>query len=151
MFEPNFSRDYANDTYNVSARCVFGCGTVTTATVPAPAVFQWRQGGHPQNVFPNLSRAQAEALFISGVCDSCFNNTVDEAIDSVFEDEEAHGEPVDGCVEEFGAHVDHRDCARMLDVMQNGYDYDPSYDYPEYDPQTSFYEATGRMQFPNEY
>ena len=30
-------------------------------------------------------------------------------------------------------------------------DYHLSYDYPEYDPQTAFYEATGRMQFPNEY
>lgn len=29
--------------------------------------------------------------------------------------------------------------------------YDPSWDYPEYDSQTDFYESTGRMQFPNEY
>lgn len=29
--------------------------------------------------------------------------------------------------------------------------YDPSWDYPAYDPQTDFYNATGRMPFPNEY
>lgn len=29
--------------------------------------------------------------------------------------------------------------------------YDQSWDYPEYDAQTAFFESTGRMRFPNEY
>lgn len=46
-----------------------------------------------------------------------------------------HTEPIGPpreCQEEFGAHTDHSDCARMLDVMANGYE--SPYDYYDNDP-----------------
>ena len=60
---------------------------------------------------------------------------------------------ITACEYEFGPHEDHSDCDRMLDEMQVGHAeaYDPSWDYPEYDPQTAFFEREGRPQFPNEY
>jgi hypothetical protein len=54
------------------------------------------------------------------------------------------------CEFEFGPHEDHSDCDRILSVM-GGDDYDPSYDYPEYDPGYAFFEREGRPMFPNEY
>lgn len=55
------------------------------------------------------------------------------------------------CEFEFGPHDDHTECEGIIATMEGDDGYDPSWDYPEYDPQTSFYESTGRMMFPNEY
>jgi hypothetical protein len=55
------------------------------------------------------------------------------------------------CELEFGPHSDHSDCERMLSVMA-GDDFDyTTIDYPQYDPDFSFFEREGRPMFPNEY
>ena len=55
------------------------------------------------------------------------------------------------CIDEFGPHDNHEDCAATFAEM-SGSDFDfTSYDYPEYDPQTDHYERFGRPAFPNEY
>lgn len=70
MIEPNFVNNY-DDSYTVSSICA--CGITTTARVPAPSVFAWRQGEYAQNAFPMLSADEREALFISGTCADCWN------------------------------------------------------------------------------
>lgn len=92
MFEPNFVNNY-DDTYTVSASCVFGCGTVTTATVTGPAVFQWRQGAYAQSAFADLTPAVRDALFITGGCETCSDfselttDDIDEAIDTAIDND----------------------------------------------------------------
>lgn len=75
MIEPTFVNNY-DDTYTVSSICA--CGATTTATVPAPAVFQWRQGAFVQNAFPMLSPDEREALFVTGTCAGCWDSMFGE-------------------------------------------------------------------------
>jgi len=71
MIEPTFVNNY-DDTYTVSNIC--SCGHTTTANVPAPSVFRWRQGAFVQIAFPNLTADEREALFVSGICADCWND-----------------------------------------------------------------------------
>lgn len=75
MIEPSFVNNY-DDTYTVSSICA--CGQTTTATVPAPAVFQWRQGAFAQVAFPMLTADQREALFVTGICAKCWDRMFPE-------------------------------------------------------------------------
>ena len=75
MFEPTFVNNY-DDTYTVSATC--DCGNVTTARVPGPSVFAWRQGAFVQRAFPMLSNDEREALFVTGTCAPCWDSMFGE-------------------------------------------------------------------------
>jgi len=113
-------RTLANGRVNVKHTCIeSGCTKVTSAIVAQEQIDEWKAGAHPHIAFPHLNATMWEALFMTGICGSCW--------DKMFPEEE----------EEY-------------DANEPEY-YDPSWDYPQYDPQTDFYERTGRMQFPNEY
>lgn len=71
MIEPKFVRNTENPfNYDVSHVC--GCGNLVTATVADTDVFHWRRGLAAQVAFKELSAPLREALFISGVCPSCW-------------------------------------------------------------------------------
>ena len=72
MNEPTFENQY-DGSYRVSQLCTSGCGITTEATVTSAAVFAWRQGAFAQDAFPELSADEREALFISGICSTCWN------------------------------------------------------------------------------
>lgn len=68
--EPKFVRV---DPYKYNVSHVCGCGNLVTAQVEDSDVFKWRQGMTVQQAFPYLTAPLREALFISGVCPSCWD------------------------------------------------------------------------------
>jgi hypothetical protein len=81
MIEPTFTNNY-DDTYTVSSTCA--CGSTTTARVPGPSVFAWRQGAFVQTAFPMLSNDEREALFVSGTCGECWERMFPQEEDDVY-------------------------------------------------------------------
>lgn len=70
MIEPQIENMY-DGTYHVQHRC--GCLRVTEAMVTGPELFAWRQGAFVQDAFPSLSVDEREALFVTGICATCWD------------------------------------------------------------------------------
>lgn len=49
------------------------CGQMAEITVDGPLLFRYHQGAKVQDVFPNMTAGDRERLFMSGICDSCFD------------------------------------------------------------------------------
>lgn len=79
MIQPNITDQY-DGTYHVAMDCT--CGYLTEAMVTGPELFAYRQGVHVQRAFPSLTDAQREALFITGICDSCWDSMFPEEEDN---------------------------------------------------------------------
>jgi len=62
---------YDPHAYTFRAECIW-CGTPRPTTLPAEQLFQYRQGAHVQDAFPEMSADDREFI-ISGVCPTCFD------------------------------------------------------------------------------
>lgn len=124
------TRILSSSRVHVQHYCTYGegCTNRTGAVVSREEYDNWVAGAHPQTAFPRLTPTQIEALFITGWCGSCWNR--------VFADPKECG------------FCQQTDCEGECEPEDY---YDPSMDYPEYDPQTAFFEREGRPMFPNEY
>ena len=76
MIEPMWTENYEDGTYTATVRCA--CGAVVSATVDGADLFKYRQGAYVQDAFPYLSADAREALFISGICGTCWDNLLGE-------------------------------------------------------------------------
>lgn len=72
MIEPTWTENYVTGSYTATQICA--CGQETRATVAGAELFRFRQGAHVQDAFPHLTADQREALFISGICGTCWDN-----------------------------------------------------------------------------
>ena len=69
---PKITPDWEAMNYIVEATCF--CGKVTTARVNGFDLFKYNNGALVQDAFPDLTPAERDALFISGLCETCWND-----------------------------------------------------------------------------
>lgn len=71
--------DNLDGTYVVSRRC--GCGDLTIAIVTRPEMNAYNAGALVDESFPSLTADQREAIFISGLCGTCWDDLMEDEDD----------------------------------------------------------------------
>ena len=71
--------DNLDGTYAASRRC--GCGNLTIAIVTRAEVNAYNAGAFVQEAFPSLTADEREAIFISGLCETCWNGLMEDEED----------------------------------------------------------------------